>query len=302
MERVCKLKIFENYVQSLTSSTYSDWMSRFETQSEVYLTCQKEYNEIVYSKLRLIIMSFLFKPEILIEKCWDYVECALDSDRNELRQHTCNLEDIILTQVTNNSPLLLFSASGYDVTRQIDMIASTRNIEINSVAMGSNESVLQADSIINNCIKYGKWVVIKNVHLAISWIKQLEKKINFVQKNDNFRLILTTSMESILPINVLLFSRILVFEQTIGICGNVMSNLSLAINRKTQMLPVETWRLYFIVTWAHSLFMERNRYCPIGWSQKYTFYQSDLTYAFDVVDSWMSSLCHGRDNIDPNKI
>ena len=36
-------------------------------------------------------------------------------------------------------------------------------------------------------ISVSRWVMLKNVHLAASWLVQLEKKLHTLQPNANFR-------------------------------------------------------------------------------------------------------------------
>ena len=62
---------------------------------------------------------------------------------------------------------------------------SDRSLEWGSVAphyfvyfTGSAEGFSQADKAINSAIKSGRWVMLKNVHLAPTWLVQLEKKLH----------------------------------------------------------------------------------------------------------------------------
>lgn len=44
---------------------------------------------------------------------------------------------------------------------------------------------------INTAVKSGRWVMLKNVHLAPGWLMQLEKKLHSLQPHACFRLFLT---------------------------------------------------------------------------------------------------------------
>ena len=57
--------------------------------------------------------------------------------------------------------------------------------------LGSAEGFTQADKVINSASKSGRWVMLKNVHLAPSWLVQLEKKLHNLTPHPNFRLFLT---------------------------------------------------------------------------------------------------------------
>ena len=49
----------------------------------------------------------------------------------------------------------------------------------------------QAEKSINSASRSGRWVMLKNVHLAPAWLVQLEKKIHTLQPHPQFRLFLT---------------------------------------------------------------------------------------------------------------
>ena len=56
---------------------------------------------------------------------------------------------------------------------------------------GSAEGFSQAEKAINSANKSGRWVMLKNVHLAAQWLIQLEKKLHSMTPHDGFRLFLT---------------------------------------------------------------------------------------------------------------
>ena len=59
------------------------------------------------------------------------------------------------------------------------------------MAIGSAEGFDLADKAMKEGVKTGTWVMLKNVHLAPTWLSELEKKIHVLNPNANFRLFLT---------------------------------------------------------------------------------------------------------------
>ena len=57
--------------------------------------------------------------------------------------------------------------------------------------VGSAEGFTQADKAINASSKSGRWVMLKNVHLAPNWLVSLEKKLHSLTPHPSFRLFLT---------------------------------------------------------------------------------------------------------------
>lgn len=74
--------------------------------------------------------------------------------------------------------------------------------DVTSIAIGSSEGFTQADSVLNSSSKSGRWVLLKNVHLAPSWLTQLEKKLHTLRPHPQFRLFLTAEIHPKLPVSV----------------------------------------------------------------------------------------------------
>lgn len=51
-----------------------------------------------------------------------------------------------------------------------------------------------AEQAINTAAKQGNWVLLKNVHLAPQWLKELEKKLHSLKPHESFRLFLSTEI------------------------------------------------------------------------------------------------------------
>lgn len=100
------------------------------------------------------------------------------------------------------------------------------NKQISSIAIGSAEGFNQAERVINAACKSGKWVLLKNVHLAPQWLIQLEKKLHSLQPHAGFRLFLTMEISPRVPVNLLRAGRIFVFEPPPGIRANLLRTFS----------------------------------------------------------------------------
>lgn len=99
----------------------------------------------------------------------------------------------------SKTPVLLCSAMGYDASTRVEDLAVEVNKEITSIAIGSAEGFNQADAALNSGSKSGRWILLKNVHLAPSWLTQLEKKLHNLKPHPQFRLLLTAEINPKLP-------------------------------------------------------------------------------------------------------
>lgn len=82
---------------------------------------------------------------------------------------------------------------------------------------GSAEGFSQADSVLNSASKSGRWILLKNVHLAPSWLTQVEKRLHTLKPHPEFRLLLTAEIHPKLPASVLRASRVIVYEPATGL-------------------------------------------------------------------------------------
>jgi dynein heavy chain 1, cytosolic len=213
-----------------------------------------------------------------------------------------DLGAMVNEEVKAQTPLALVSVPGYDASYRVEHLVQTTQTRCSSVAMGSQEGFSLADQAISVASRQGTWVLLKNVHLAPSWLGQLEKKLQTLNAHRNFRVFLTMEANPSIPVNILRQSRILMNEPPPGIKANLQDSLrSIAPTRLTQG-PAEKARLYFLLAWFHAVVQERLRYVPLGWSKTYDFNDSDMASAFMTIDHWLHSIAKGRANVDPDQI
>jgi dynein heavy chain 1 len=213
-----------------------------------------------------------------------------------------NLQQIVNDEVGSCTPLALCSVPGYDASYRVDNLVSETDMRCTSVAMGSAEGFALADQAISTAIKTGNWVMLKNVHLAPSWLGQLEKKLHSMKPHRSFRLFLTMETNPKVPVNLLRMSRILMFEPPPGIKANLQESLRSIPPSRLARGPTERARLYFMLAWLHAVVQERLRYVPLGWTKVYEFNDSDQDCAFNTIDKWLDTASGGRANISPEKI
>jgi len=95
-----------------------------------------------------------------------------------------DLNHIVDHESQAKSPLLLVSAPGYDASQMVDQLAKSKGKKFTSVAIGSPEAFGEAENAIKLSARSGSWVLLKNVHLAPSWLVDLEKSIQKLSFND----------------------------------------------------------------------------------------------------------------------
>lgn len=197
-------------------------------------------------------------------------------------------------------PLLLCSAPGHDVSGRVEAMAREMNKNLSSVAMGSSEGFSAAESLVSSASKRGEWVMLKNVHLCIEWLREsLVKKLQALGRgtNKDFRIFITSEINPKLPTALLRISDVIVAEAPSGLKSSIVRFFS-SISKDRFGSPVRN-RLYLLLAWLHAAVQERLRFIPEGWSEKYEFTEADASHALDVIDSLLEE---GGSQQDPDKL
>lgn len=248
--------------------------------------------------LRKVIVIKCLRPDRMIEATAAFVRAVFQTDL--ALEASYDLQ--ALTEVPPSTPIALVSVPGYDASYKVENLIKNTGARSTSVAMGSQEGFTLADQAIAAASRQGTWVLLKNVHLAPSWLGQLEKKLQTLGPHRNFRLFLTMESNPSIPVNILRQSRLVMNEPPPGIKANILDSLRSIAPARLAQGPAEKVRLYFLLAWFHAVVQERLRYAPLGWSKSYDFNDSDLTSAFNTIDGWLGSMSQGRTNVNPNNI
>lgn len=199
-------------------------------------------------------------------------------------------------------PLLLCSAPGHDVSGRVESLSRELHKDLSAVAMGSPEGFETADTLLASATKRGGWVMLKNVHLCIDWLKEvLVKRVQALggSTHKDFRLFITSEINPRLPTGLLRISDKIVAEAPTGVKAS-LSRFFSSIPKDRFESPVKN-RLYLLLGWIHAVIQERLRFVPQGWTEKYEFTEADAIHALDVIDSLLND-SKGRVTLDPEKL
>ena len=208
-----------------------------------------------------------------------------------------DLADVTRTELAPTTPLLLCSAPGHDVSGRVEAMARELEQELSSVAMGSAEGFPTAESLVATASKRGTWVMLKNVHLCVEWLRDvLVKKIQAFgpSTHKNFRLFITSEINPRLPPGLLRVCDTIVAQAPTGIKASLQRFLS-SIAKDRFSSPIHN-RLYFLLGWVHAVIQERLRFVPDGWSEAYEWTEADANHGLDVMDALAA------DTKDPEKL
>ncbi|XP_035398354.1 cytoplasmic dynein 2 heavy chain 1 [Cygnus atratus] len=183
-------------------------------------------------------------------------------------------------------PILIIISPGADPSQELQELASVeRETECyHQIAMGQGQADL-AIQTLKECARNGEWLCLKNLHLVIPWLPVLEKELNTLQPQPNFRLWLTTEVHPEFTPVLLQSSLKITYEAPPGLKKNLLRTYESwtpeQINRKGNLSRAHS---LFCLAWFHAVCQERRNYIPQGWTKFYEFSLSDLRAGFDIID------------------
>ncbi|TFY72237.1 hypothetical protein EVG20_g758 [Dentipellis fragilis] len=290
-----------NPVRPHIASNESQWAAFLESDTpERSVPTPWDVGTPALEAIRSLLVVKCLRPDRLLQATAAFVRVVFDTD--VAAESAYDLGAMVSGEVPAPTPLALVSVSGYDASYRVEALVQNAQVRCSSVAMGSQEGFTLADQAIASASRQGTWVLLKNVHLAPSWLGQLEKKLQTLNPHRNFRLFLTMEANPSIPVNILRQSRIVMNEPPPGIKANLLDSLNSIPSARLSQGPAEKIRLYFLLAWFHAVVQERLRYVPLGWSKAYDFNDSDMASAFTTIDTWLHAIAKGRANVDPAHI
>lgn len=270
--RASKLPVLKGKLESVTSAAWERFL--FEEIGENYVpqiwdtTMEKRDQEL----LSLLLVK-LFRLDRFVPSAERFVTAVFGPS---LLETTEDLKQIV-DQVAASRPIALCSSPGFDASYKVDNLVERSQAACTNIAMGSNEGLATADKAISNAAANGSWVLVKNVHLAPTWLQSLEKRMDSLKPHANFRLFLSMESSPKIPVNLLRASRVLMYEQPAGVRANMKDSMASLSTRATKN-PVERTRLYLLLSFLHAVVQERLRYAPsLGWKGFWEFNDSDVS-------------------------
>ncbi|XP_043279701.1 dynein heavy chain, cytoplasmic isoform X3 [Venturia canescens] len=293
---------FGSWLQSSTPENSVPKLWQDEQQQQPLDKDKPSTSSPIGESIHRLLMIQAFRPDRVMAAASLFITSALGETFMSAAEVEMDFASVVENQLKATVPALLCSVPGFDASGRVDDLAAELGKQIVSIAIGSAEGFNQADRAINMAVKAGRWVMLKNVHLAPQWLVQLEKKLHSLQPHAAFRLFLTMEINPKVPVNLLRAGRIFVFEPPPGIRANLLRTFSTVPASRMMKAPNERARLYFLLAWFHAIVQERLRYSPLGWSKHYEFNESDLRVACDTLDTWIEATAMGRTNLPPEKV
>ncbi|KAF8367390.1 dhc-1 [Pristionchus pacificus] len=301
--RIQHLPAFQKLWSKMDGAKMERWMALDNPESEVPTLWEDvdgkmtEHGALLHS----VLVVWCGRPDRLLAAVHRLVSHSFGEAFFE-GDTLLKLDMMVEKEVASSQPILFCSAAGFDASTRVEDLAVEEKKEITAIAIGSAEGFSQAEKALASSSKSGRWLLLKNVHLAPSWLGQLEKRLHTLKPHPAFRLFMTAEIHPKLPSSVLRASRLVVMEPATGLKASVLRSLSSIPAQRMSKGPAERSRLYLLVCWLHALVQERLRYAPLGWAHAYEFSEADLRVACDTLDTAVDAVAQGRANVAPDRL
>lgn len=165
--------------------------------------------------------------------------------------------DEIYGQTTPTTPVVFILSPGSDPTNDLMKLASRCDIpsdHFKYISLGQGQDQLAMKSL-QAAVNNGHWLMLQNGHLLVSFMKDLEKYLEKVEKpHDKFRLWITTDPTPTFPIGILQISLKVVTEPPNGLKLNLRASLYKLTQTTLDSCGHNTFKpLVYVLTFFHAV-------------------------------------------------
>ena len=189
----------------------------------------------------------------------------------------------------NIKSILVVSPKGIDPTLRIEGLANQMNAKVVIVSMGSKEGIENANRQLDASSIQGNWLILQNIQMSPEWINSIESKLETIPYNPGFKLFLTCSTTSNIPTSLISKSKVLTFENHLGLKASILGTFRSIPNGKFEQSNGILKHIYFLLVIYHSIISERLRYCPIAFSKNYDINDSDFEIGIQLISKLLGS-------------
>jgi len=281
-------------------------------------------NDLLASKLRKLILIQVFRPDRL-ESAMKSFLCDFIQIAN-LTQSAPSLESLVIEveKIKNEEkkivPILFITTLGSDPSKELEDFAnkeiggSQNYIQI-PMGAGDNEKISIS---LKEAAQKGFWICLKNLHLSVSWLPNLEKEIkNLKEVHPRFKIFLTSESHARFSPILLQISKKIAYETPPGVKKNLeriyqlwqannpienrnsnnevaesnnnINNNSNNKNGSSGLVHKLKYQACFSLAFIHALLQERRTYIPQGWTKFYEFSYSDLKVSSESLVNYLDN-------------
>uniref|UniRef100_A0A669QMH2 Dynein axonemal heavy chain 1 n=1 Tax=Phasianus colchicus TaxID=9054 RepID=A0A669QMH2_PHACC len=203
---------------------------------------------------------------------------ALNLGRHFIEPQTADLS-IVFRDSSATTPLVFVLSPGTDPAADLYKFAEEMKFskKLSAISLGQGQGP-RAEAMMHSAMEQGNWVFFQNCHLAPSWMPSLERLIEGIDPNKDFRLWLTSLPSNRFPVSILQNSSKMTIEPPRGVKANLLkSYISFSDDFLTSCPKVTEFKsLLLSLCFFHGNMLERRKFGPLGFNIPYEFTDGDL--------------------------
>uniref|UniRef100_A0A669QJL6 Dynein axonemal heavy chain 1 n=1 Tax=Phasianus colchicus TaxID=9054 RepID=A0A669QJL6_PHACC len=194
---------------------------------------------------------------------------ALHCDKLSLLQ-TADLS-IVFRDSSATTPLVFVLSPGTDPAADLYKFAEEMKFskKLSAISLGQGQGP-RAEAMMHSAMEQGNWVFFQNCHLAPSWMPSLERLIEGIDPNKDFRLWLTSLPSNRFPVSILQNSSKMTIEPPRGVKANLPGEGTCSFEQE------KFKSLLLSLCFFHGNMLERRKFGPLGFNIPYEFTDGDL--------------------------
>lgn len=220
------------------------------------------------------------RPDRLVAALSNFTKNALQLE--SLAGLPLNFPALTSEIINANLPALFIVSAGFDPSKELQEHADKTigRDNFKELSMGGNQNDLALE-MLKEAAKKGQWLCLKNLHLVVSFLNQLEQEFRALpDRSDKFRLFLTTESHPKFPSILLDGCFKISYEAPPGIKQNLTRIVSA---QSSDFSTGDQGKLQFALCYFHALIQERRNYIPQGWTKSYEFNYGDFRAGTNLV-------------------
>eukprot|EP01012_Entosiphon_sulcatum_P030911 TRINITY_DN3847_c0_g1_i1.p1 TRINITY_DN3847_c0_g1~~TRINITY_DN3847_c0_g1_i1.p1 ORF type:complete len:4187 (-),score=787.17 TRINITY_DN3847_c0_g1_i1:47-10915(-) len=247
------------------------------------------------TRLEKLIVLRCLRPDKVSQGVQDFVEEIMGD--KYIQPPTFNLHDSYRDS-DPCSPLIFILSPGADPMDELMKFAETMKMskKLHPISLGQGQGK-KAESLIQEGVERGSWVVLQNCHLAVTWMPTLEAIVEHFSPETTkreFRLWLTSMPSNRFPVSVLQVGIKMTNEPPKGLKANVTRSYQSFTDEflDDSKHAGEFKKLLFGLCLFHAVIQERRKFGALGWNISYEFTTADLNVCIKQLQHFLDVYEH----------
>uniref|UniRef100_A0A8B9EVG3 Dynein axonemal heavy chain 1 n=1 Tax=Anser cygnoides TaxID=8845 RepID=A0A8B9EVG3_ANSCY len=238
---------------------------------------------------RLLILRCL-RGDKITNAMQDFVALNLDQTFIEPQVPTTDLS-VVFRESSATTPLVFVLSPGTDPAADLYKFAEEMKFskKLSAISLGQGQGP-RAEAMMHSAMEQGNWVFFQNCHLAPSWMPSLERLIEGINPNKDFRLWLTSLPSNRFPVSILQNSSKVTIEPPRGVKANLLKSYSSFsddfLNSCSKVTEFKS--LLLSLCFFHGNMLERRKFGPLGFNIPYEFTDGDLRICISQLEMFLS--------------